>query len=51
MCLKTDAECKACKIRKLLRKYCDEPDPGLMSCGFRGCDMGDSAKINRQERL
>lgn len=52
MCLKDGAECNGCGVRKLLRRYVDEPDPGYASsCGYKGCELNDSAKINRQERL
>lgn len=52
LCLKTGEECRKCGVRKLLRKYVDEPEPGsLTECGFMGCDLGDSKKLNKQERL
>lgn len=52
ICLKTGEDCRRCGVRKLLRKYVDEPEPGsLTECGFMGCDLGDSKKLNKQERL
>lgn len=49
MCLKTDAECDACKVRKLLRKYTNEPDPGFRNCGFQGCEMGPNKYLNKED--
>lgn len=52
ICLKTGEECRRCKVRALLRKFVDEPEPGsLTECGYQGCDLSDSKKLNRQERL
>ena len=52
MCLKTPGEVRSCQLRKLLRKYADEPKPGAMTeCGFMNHILGDSAKLNKQERL
>lgn len=52
LCLKTGEECRKCKLRGLLRKYVDEPEPGSMTeCGFMGCDLSDSKKLNKQERI
>ena len=52
ICLKDGAECRDCEIRKLLRRYVEEPEAGmLMECGFQGCELSDSKKINKQERL
>lgn len=54
MCLMTEGECRTCRVRALLRRYCDEPEPGsLRGCGYQGCDLsdGDRKRMNRQERL
>ncbi len=53
LCLKGDGESAQCPIRKLLRKYCDEPESGtLRGCGYQGCDLNDNVKsMNRPERL
>ena len=52
LCLKIGEECRRCRIRKLLRKFVDEPEPGsLTACGYMGCDLSDNRKLNRQERL
>lgn len=52
ICLKTPGEAQACKVRQLLRRYADEPDPmSAGECGFMGHDLGDSQKLNKQERL
>lgn len=52
ICLKTGEECRKCEVRKLLRKFVDEPEPGsLTECGYMGCDLSDSKKLNRQERI
>lgn len=52
MCLKTAGEVRSCQLRKLLRKYADEPQPGSMTeCGFMNHVLGDSSKLNKQERL
>lgn len=52
LCLKDGEECRRCKIRALLRKFVDEPEPGsLTECGYMGCDLSDSKKLNKQERL
>ena len=53
LCMMTDGEARMCKIRKLLRKYCDEPEPQLLhGCGYQGTDLNDNVKaINRPERL
>lgn len=52
LCLKSGEECRRCKIRALLRKFVDEPEPGsLTECGYMGCDLSDSKKLNKQERL
>lgn len=46
ICVKTPAECRACKIRKLLRRYTFEPEPGILSgCGFKSSVMGTSKKV------
>ncbi len=53
LCMLTDGECKTCPIRKMLRIYCDEPEPGsLHGCGFQGSDLNDNVKnMNKPERL
>lgn len=52
ICLKTSSECRDCKVRALLRRYVDEPEPEISgACGFMGVDLSDSKKLNRQERL
>ena len=52
MCLKSGAESRQCRVRALLRKYADEPDPGAMGCGYAGCQLSnDASKINRQEKI
>lgn len=52
MCLKSGVESRQCKVRKLLRKYADEPDPGAMACGYAGCQLStDTNKINKQEKI
>ena len=52
ICLKTPTECRECKVRALLRRYVDEPEPEISgACGFMGCDLSDSKKLNKQERL
>ena len=53
ICMKTDAECRACEIRRLLLRYVEEPDPGLMGCGFMGCDLSDAdrSRMGKQKRL
>lgn len=52
ICLKTGEECTRCGVRRLLRRYVDEPEPQILrECGFMGCDLSDSEKLNKQERL
>lgn len=52
ICLKTGEECRKCKLRSILRKYTDEPEPGSMTeCGYMGRDLADNKKINKQERI
>lgn len=52
LCMLDEAGCRACGVRQLLRRYCDEPEPGsLTACGFQGCDLSDHKRIGRQERL
>lgn len=50
-CMKTSGEAKACGVRKLLRTYANEPDPGLRDCGFQGCEISQSSKLNEQKKL
>ena len=52
VCLKSGAESRQCRVRALLRKYADEPDPGAMGCGYAGCQLSnDATKINRQAKI
>ena len=54
LCLMEEGEVKQCKIRALLRRYCDEPEPGtLRGCGYQGCDLSDGSRqrMTKQERL
>lgn len=52
LCLNTGKECKECGVKALLRRYVEEPDHGMLTeCGFQGCELSDSKKLNRQERL
>lgn len=52
ICMNTPGECRACGVRALLRRYVDEPEPMVDGeCGFMGCDMNDSRKLNKQKRL
>lgn len=52
ICLKDDRQCRECGVRKLLRRYLDEPDPGCLSgCGYSGVKLSDSKQLNKQERL
>lgn len=52
LCLATGAECKNCGIRQLLRRYVEEPETNYTEeCGFQGGILGDSSKLNKQERL
>ena len=44
MCMLEGSEAKGCKVRRLLRKFTDEPDPGFMPCGFVSRRMND--KVN-----
>lgn len=37
---------------KLCKKFVDEPEPGSMTeCGYQGCGLSDSKKLNKQEGL
>lgn len=52
MCLKSGTESRQCRVRALLRRYVDEPDPGTLGCGYAGCQLAnDGEKINRQEKI
>ena len=52
LCLKSGEECRRCEIRSPLRKFVDEPEPGsLTECGYQGCDLSDSKKLNKQKRI
>lgn len=51
VCLKSAAEAEGCQVRKLLRKYSDEPEPGFAACGFTGCIVGQNESANRQEGI
>lgn len=44
MCMLEGSAAKGCKVRRLLRKFTDEPDPGFMQCGFVSRRMND--KVN-----
>ena len=44
MCMLGGGDAKGCKVRRLLRKFTDEPDPGFMPCGFVSRRMND--KVN-----
>lgn len=48
ICLKSSAEATACPVRRLLRKYSDEPEPGYGTCGFTGCTVGQNDSTNEQ---
>lgn len=41
MCMLEGSDAQGCKVRRLLRKFTDEPDPGFMSCGFVSRRMND----------
>ncbi len=41
MCMLEGSAAKSCKVRRLLRKFTDEPDPGFMPCGFVSRRMND----------
>lgn len=41
MCMFEGSAAKGCKVRRLLRKFTDEPDPGFMQCGFVNRKMND----------
>lgn len=41
MCMLEGSAAKSCKVRRLLRKFTDEPDPGFMPCGFVSRQMND----------
>ena len=41
MCMLEGSAAKGCKVRRLLRKFTDEPDPGFMPCGFVSRRMDD----------
>lgn len=48
VCVKTAGEAAACPVRKLLRKYSDEPEPGFAACGFIGCSVGVNDSMNEE---
>lgn len=48
VCLKSAAEAESCPVRKQLRKYSDEPEPGFAACGFIGCTVGQNDSANEQ---
>ena len=50
-CLLTGAEAAQCQVRRLLRKYSDEPDPGFGHCGFVGCTVGQNSSMNEQKPI
>lgn len=41
MCMMEGSAARGCKVRRLLRKFTDEPDPGFMPCGFTARRMND----------
>jgi len=51
ICLKSAAEAEACPVRKLLRKYSDEPEAGYGNCGFTGCVVGQNDSTNEQKPI
>lgn len=51
ICVKTAAEAAACPVRRLLRKYSDEPESGWGNCGFTGCAVGQNDSTNEQEPI
>lgn len=51
ICLKSDAEAKRCKLRKLLRRYVHEDDPGLSACGYTQVRLNEHMKnMNEQKQ-
>lgn len=44
MCMTEGSAARGCKVRRLLRKFTDEPDPGFMPCGFVARKMNDNKK-------
>ena len=44
MCMLESGDAKGCKVRRLLRKFTDEPDPGFMPCGFVSRRMNDKSE-------
>ena len=51
MCVKTPQEARKCALRKLLRRYANEPEPGYAACGFVGYELSEDVKhLNRQEK-
>ena len=44
MCMIEGSAAKNCKVRRLLRKFTDEPDPGFMPCGFVSRRMNDKSE-------
>lgn len=52
-CLNDANGCRDCALRKLLRRYADEPEPGALTpCGYMGLDVADNVKrMTKQERL
>lgn len=47
MCMLEGSKAKECKVRRLLRKFTDEPDPGFMPCGFVSRRMNDEVNDAR----
>lgn len=51
MCVKTAQEARRCELRKLLRRYTNEPEPGYAPCGFTEVELGGEVRrLNRQEQ-
>lgn len=44
LCMMEGSAARGCKVRRLLRKFTDEPDPGFMPCGFVQRHMNDNEK-------
>ena len=51
LCLKSSAEAAACPVRRLLRKYSDEPEAAFAACGFTGCTVSQNDSANEQEPI
>lgn len=52
VCVKDSAECRRCELRKLLRRYTNEPEPEFDTCGFMGFELSPDVRgSNRQEGI